>query len=56
MNWKKYKKLIAAGVGLAVLVVIRENNITVPGLDALVMELIVSALTAFGVYQASNEQ
>lgn len=56
MNWKKYKKLIAAGLGLTILVIVRQNDISVPGLDSLVMELIVSALTAFGVYQASNEQ
>lgn len=51
----KYKKLIAAVVGLGLLYGVNYLNITVPGINQLVMELIISALTAWGVYQVRNE-
>jgi len=52
----KYRKLYAAIIGVSVLVALRYFDVTVAGLDSVVLELVVSALTAFGVYQVPNEQ
>jgi len=51
----KYRKLIAAFVGVLILLWLRFNDIDVFGLDQFVMELVISAATLFGVYQAPNE-
>lgn len=51
----KYRKFLAALVGVAALVALRHFEVHVPGMDAIVMDLIVSALTAFGVYQVPND-
>ena len=51
----KYRKFIAAIVGVSVLAGLRYLEVEVFGLDAVVLELVVSALTAFGVYQVPNE-
>jgi hypothetical protein len=55
-NWKKYRKLIPAVVGVATLLALRHWGITIHGLDVAVLEWLVSAATVFGVYQAKNEQ
>lgn len=52
---KRYRKAVVAVIGVAALVAMRELDVTIPGIDAIVMELILSALTAFGVYQVSND-
>jgi hypothetical protein len=55
MNWKAYKKLIASIVGVGIIVVFHKYDITLPGLDAFVMDILIGAGTSFGVYQATNE-
>lgn len=55
MNWKKYKKLIPAVAGVALLLVLRHYEINILGLESVVLEWVVSAGTVFGVYQVKNE-
>lgn len=50
----RYSKLFAAIGGLATLVAFRYLDFQFMGLDTVVLDLIVSALTAFGVYQVRN--
>ena len=50
----RYNKAIIAVVGLLALVALRYFNISLAGFDAVVLELIVSALVALGVYQVPN--
>ncbi|WP_164481557.1 hypothetical protein [Nitratireductor soli] len=51
----KYRKFIAALVGVAVLFAMRRFDVEVMGVDSIVLELVVSALTTAGVYQVSND-
>lgn len=51
----RYSKLIAATIGLSVLIAMRAYGFEIPGIDAFVIELLVSAGTAFGVYQVRND-
>lgn len=51
----RYRKFIAALVGVTALMALRYLEIEFFGLDAVVLELVVSALTAAGVYQVTNE-
>lgn len=51
----RYRKLIAAAIGLAALFALRYYDVSLMGLDGVVLDLIVSALTAFGVYQSRND-
>lgn len=55
MKLGRYRKLIVALLGLSILFFIRYKGVEIPGLDALVIDLIGSALTAFGVYQVPND-
>ncbi len=50
----RYSKAIVAVIGVAALFAMRHYEVEVPGLDSVVLELIVSALTAAGVYQIRN--
>ena len=50
----KFNKLWAALIGLCALLALRHFEVSLPGFDAVVLELIVSALTALGVYQVEN--
>lgn len=50
----RYNKLFAATLGLVLLLAVRYFDFSFIGLDAVVLDLIVSALTAFGVYQVRN--
>jgi len=52
---RRYSKLWAALLGLSALVAMRHYQFALPGFDAVVMDLIISALTAFGVYQVRND-
>jgi len=52
----KYRKLIAAILGVAALILFRYYDISLIGMDAVVIDLIVGALTVTGVYQVPNEQ
>lgn len=55
MKLGRYRKLIAAVIGLSILAYIRYKGVEIMGLDAIVIDLIGSALTAFGVYQVPND-
>lgn len=50
----RYNKLFAALIGVGALVAVRYFEVSVPGLEPIVMDLVVGALTAFGVYQFPN--
>lgn len=50
----KYRKAIAAVVGVSALFALRLYGVEFLGVDAVVLELVVSALTAWGVYQVPN--
>jgi hypothetical protein len=52
---KKYRKLVAALVGVAALIALRYYEVNLLGLEPIVLDLITGALTAFGVYQVPNE-
>lgn len=51
---RKYSKFFVAVGGLGVLFALRYYDVTLPGFDQVVLESIVSALTAAGVFQARN--
>ena len=51
---KRYRKAIVAAAGVIALAVMRAYDIEVMGLESIVLETVVSALTAFGVYQVPN--
>lgn len=51
----KYRKFLVALLGVAALFLLRHYDVSIMGLDQIVLELIVSALTAAGVYQVRNE-
>lgn len=51
----RYRKLIAALIGFGVLVAIKYYDIRIPGVEALWLDMVVSAAGAFGVYQVRNE-
>ena len=53
---RKYRKLIACLLGVAALVAMQYFDVSIPGLDAVVLTLIIGAAQAFGVYQARNDQ
>lgn len=52
---KRYRKAFVAVIGVAALAAMRHFEVTVPGVEAIVMDTIVSALTAWGVFQVSND-
>lgn len=56
IDWKKYKKLIPATIGVALLLSFNYLKIErIPGLDQVVLEWLIGAGTVFGVYQAKNK-
>jgi hypothetical protein len=50
----KYAKFFVAVGGIGLLIGVRHFEIAIPGLDAIVRDLIVGALVAGGVYQVPN--
>lgn len=50
----RYSKAIAAVLGVSALIGLRYFEVNIPGIDAVVLDVIVGALTSFGVYQARN--
>lgn len=50
----RYRKAIAAIVGVAALFALRRLEIEIMGVDQIVLEMIASAATAWGVYQVPN--
>lgn len=54
-HWKRYKKLIPAALGVALLIVLKYYEIDIPGLSTIVLDWLVGAATVFGVYQVKNE-
>lgn len=51
---KPYGKLVVAVGGVGLMIWTRNANILIPGLDYLVQDLIIGALTSWGVYQTRN--
>lgn len=51
----RYRKFFAALIGVSALFALRYYEVEILGLDQVVLELIVSALTAAGVYQVPND-
>lgn len=56
MNWKRYRKLIPAVVGVTLLIVLNRWDIKIPGFDMIIVDWLVGAATVFGVRQAKNEE
>lgn len=54
-NWRRYRKLIPAVIGVGLLVAMKHWEIEIPGFDMIIVDWIVSAATVFGVYQAKND-
>ncbi|MBW3099200.1 hypothetical protein [Pseudohoeflea coraliihabitans] len=50
----KYRKFFAALIGVSALMAMRQFDVEVMGFEPIVLEMIVSALTAAGVYQVPN--
>lgn len=55
-DWKRFNKLWVAVVAFGTLFVMKRYDINIPGWDSAVLELILSALGAYGVYQVKNSQ
>jgi hypothetical protein len=51
---KPYAKFVAAAGGIGLMVWTRHAGILIPGLDYLVQDLLIGALTSLGVYQVRN--
>ena len=52
---KRYRKFLVAAGGIGLLIGLRYYEIEIPGLDAIVLDLIVGTLVSWGVYQVKNE-
>ncbi|GAA2867576.1 hypothetical protein GGQ99_001274 [Aminobacter niigataensis] len=52
---RKYSKFFVAAFGIGALIGLRHFEVDIPGLDAVVRDLIVGALVAGGVYQIPNQ-
>lgn len=52
----KYSKLVAAIVGLAVLLLHRHAGIDLAGEQAAIVDVILAAVTAWSVYQLPNKE
>lgn len=52
---RRYRKFFAAMIGVSALMALRYFDVEFLGLDAVVLEMLVSALTAAGVYQVPND-
>lgn len=52
----KYRKLIAAVLGVGILVAAKHFQLEIPGLAPIVIDVLIGALTSFGVYQAKNDE
>lgn len=50
-----YRKLLTAVIGLLVLILYKRYGVDLMGFDSFVVEIIVSTLTALGVYAFPNE-
>lgn len=55
MNLRPYRKLIAALIGVGLLLAFRHFDLPVNELTSFVVDLLIGAGTAFGVYQTPNE-
>lgn len=56
MKLGRYRKLFAAILGVTALIAMRRFEIEIPGVDSIVLELLIGAASSFGVYQARNEE
>jgi hypothetical protein len=54
-NWGRYKKLIPAFLGVALLITLKYLDIELPGFTSIVIDWLVGGATVFGVYQVKNE-
>ena len=52
---RPYGKLVVAVGGIGLLIWTKNAQIVIPGLDYLVQDFIIGAVTAFGVYQTRNQ-
>ena len=53
--FKQRRKLWAAIITIMVMIILRKYEVTVPGLDQIVTDLIIGALGSFGVHQIRND-
>ena len=53
-SWKRYKKLIPAAIGVALLILLKQLDIDLPGFASIVVDWLIGSATVFGVYQVKN--
>lgn len=51
---RRYAKAWAAILGVSALIALRYYDVNIPGIDQVVLDVIVGALTSFGVYRVRN--
>ena len=55
MKLTRYRKAIAAVIGVGAMIALRELEIELPGFDAIVRDIIVGAFVSWGVYRVPND-
>lgn len=56
MELGRYRKLIAAAIGIAALIFAHHFQVDIPGLQPVMIDLVVGGLTTLGVYQVANDE
>jgi len=56
MKLAEYKKLIAAVVGLVLMLLHRKFGLDLSGQESAIVDIVLATLTAYGVYQAPNKR
>lgn len=51
----KYRKFMAVLIGTAAIVLAQEYDLEIPGLEQIYTQLLLAALTSWGVYQVPND-
>lgn len=54
-NWGRYKKLVPAILGVALLITLKYLDIDLPGFSTIILDWLVGGATVFGVYQVKND-
>ena len=52
---RKYRKFVAVIIGTAAMVLAQKYHIVIPGFAEIYTQMLLSALTAAGVYQVPND-
>ena len=52
---KRYRKFVAVIIGTAAMVAAQKFNIQIPGLEQIYTQILLAAITSWGVYQVPND-